>query len=314
MGQIHDLIREHGVEAARTMAADADRPLVDLAAEALTFDRREIAYLYSGLAQTPLPHRRPADAAVVWRCRQGPYSLSVEPSPGSPPSAGVPYGSRGRLMLLYLQTEAMRTGSPEVRLGHSLRDWMRRMGVASGGSSYAAVRDQAERLAACVLRVGWAPAAAGDPRPAGVVDVPLLAPCAGRRGAWGETVRLSDAFFETLRRHPLPVSARAVRAVQNSSAVIDAYVWLCHRLGTVSKPVDEPWAGLHRQFGAEYREIRQFRAKFAAALREALAVYPGANVEIRGDGVRLLPSSPAVGVRRLLVVGHPVGAARWPGL
>jgi hypothetical protein len=43
---------------------------------------------------------------------------------------GVPFGSRARLILLYLQTQALRSRSREVELGRSMREWLRRMGIA----------------------------------------------------------------------------------------------------------------------------------------------------------------------------------------
>jgi hypothetical protein len=36
-------------------------------------------------------------------------------------AVGVPFGAHARLILLFLQTEALRTGSREVELGASLR-------------------------------------------------------------------------------------------------------------------------------------------------------------------------------------------------
>ena len=320
MGQLHEAIRTHGYEAARAMAAEADRPFVDLAAQALAHDPRDVAHLYSGFAMTALPHRQPTSSKEVWQRRNGPFSLTIEPGTlpaqlGRPPRFGVPYGSRARLILIYLQTEAMRTGSPVVRLGHTMRDWMLRMGVRSGGSSYAAVRDQAQRLSACVLTVGWSTGGDHDEtHQASIVETAMLSPRHMQRGAWDESVRLSDAFFAALSQHPLPVSAPAVRAVQNSSTVLDTYIWLCHRLGSVTKPVHKTWGDLHRQLGAEYKAVRQFRAKFVPTLKEALAVYPGANVEILDDGIRLLPSTPAATVRRLVIIGKPAEARRWTGI
>jgi hypothetical protein len=65
---------------------------------------------------------------------------------GPPVRVGVPYGSRARLILIYLQSEALRTNSREVELGRSLRVWLGRMGIPIGGKSMAEVRDQAERI------------------------------------------------------------------------------------------------------------------------------------------------------------------------
>jgi hypothetical protein len=64
---------------------------------------------------------------------------------------GVPFGSHARLILLYLQTEALRTGRREVELGGSLREWLGRIGVSVGGMTGRSVRDQAERISRCRL-------------------------------------------------------------------------------------------------------------------------------------------------------------------
>ena len=57
----------------------------------------------------------------------------------------MPYGSRARLIILYLQSEALKTNSREVELGKTLHAWLKRLDIPIGGKSMAAVRDQAER-------------------------------------------------------------------------------------------------------------------------------------------------------------------------
>jgi hypothetical protein len=65
---------------------------------------------------------------------------------------GVPYGARARMILLYLQTQAVRTGSREVALGRSMRDWMERMGLAVGSETARSLKEQAARISACTLK------------------------------------------------------------------------------------------------------------------------------------------------------------------
>ncbi|WP_081581597.1 replication protein RepA [Pararhodospirillum photometricum] len=55
------------------------------------------------------------------------------------------------MILLYLQTEALKTGSPEVELGGSMAAWMTRMGISVGGKSYRLIDEQAMRLSLCSL-------------------------------------------------------------------------------------------------------------------------------------------------------------------
>ena len=70
---------------------------------------------------------------------------------GKPEPVGVPYGSRARLILLRLQSEALRTQSRDVELGNTLRDWLTKMGIPVGGRSVKEVRDQTERISRCRL-------------------------------------------------------------------------------------------------------------------------------------------------------------------
>src|SRR3954452_21410183 len=48
-------------------------------------------------------------------------------------------------------SEAIKSRSRDIELGGSLRAWLTRLGIPQGGSSMAAVRDQAERLSLCRL-------------------------------------------------------------------------------------------------------------------------------------------------------------------
>src|SRR3712207_1158830 len=59
------------------------------------------------------------------------------------------------MILLYLQTQAIRTGSREVELGRSMRDWLGRIGLSWGGNTGRALREQAARIAVCNLRFSW---------------------------------------------------------------------------------------------------------------------------------------------------------------
>lgn len=64
---------------------------------------------------------------------------------------GVPFGSRARLIMLYLQGEALRTKSREIELGRSLNAWLVRLGIPVGGKSFEDMREQAERISRCRL-------------------------------------------------------------------------------------------------------------------------------------------------------------------
>src|SRR3712207_567739 len=151
MGTVHQLLLDLGKEG--TLKHDIDRRVVEAAAAYLASEEAEIGFLYSGWAQAALPHKRLPDDAL-WQVKNERVTLIVQPGvraveAGPPVSVGVPFGSRARLILLYLQSEALRTGSREIELGRSLHAWLRRLGIPIGGKSMRDVRDQAERFSRC---------------------------------------------------------------------------------------------------------------------------------------------------------------------
>src|SRR4051812_2754428 len=132
-------------------------------------------FAYSGWSQCALPHSRQPESAA-WSITSDNVRLVVEPgrraSPDSddiPELVGVPFRTHARLILLFLQTEALRTGSREVVLRGSLRGWLCRVGVSYGGATAKSVRDQAERSSLCKMTF---PFRAGQTM--GMVNQPIL--------------------------------------------------------------------------------------------------------------------------------------------
>lgn len=297
MGEIHQLILTHGHDEARRLAGAEERRYVDLAAAFLASDPTGIGATYSGFTMTSLPHKR-LDDHEPWE-RKGPrITLLVEPGHlyenGERHLYGVPYGSRARLILIFLQTQAMRTNCPEVELGPSMRAWMERMGVQTGGKNYRDVREQANRISACRLSFHWG---AGDGRAPGfrkesIVEggIQLYDQGDDQPRLWVDTVRLSDSFFRELKAHSVPLLESAIRQISNQSLAIDIYTWLAFRLHVLDNATPITWAALHNQFGAGYKAVRQFRSRFIDSLKAALAVYPEARVQADEHGVTLMPS------------------------
>jgi hypothetical protein len=154
MATVHDILEARGKAAA--LEAGLNRNIVEAAALYMGDEDGAFSFVYSGWAQCALPHRKLADDAA-WEIAADRVRLVVEP--GRRPSrddgplewVGVPFGSHARLILLYLQTQALKTGSREIELGGSLRDWLRRIGVSVGGRTGTLVKEQAERISRCRL-------------------------------------------------------------------------------------------------------------------------------------------------------------------
>jgi hypothetical protein len=134
--RVHQLVLIHGRERARELVSEKQRPLIDIAAEVMSDESQSIGITYAGFCLTSLPHKRLADDQA-WTKQGHKVTLMVEPGRMMVRKKtvlyGVPYGARARMILLFLQGQAIRSGNREIELGRSLSAWMERMGIAWGG-------------------------------------------------------------------------------------------------------------------------------------------------------------------------------------
>jgi hypothetical protein len=304
MGTVHDLLDMKGK--AGTLQTGIDRSVVEAASLYMSDEDGSLGFAFSGWAQCALPHRRLAPDAR-WEIAGERVRLVVEPGlhpsfhDGPMEHIGVPYGSVARLILLFLQTEALRTNSREVELGGSLRQWLSKIGASIGGSNARAVRDQAERISRCRLTFHIQGSGKVGLVNQSIVDRALFIDDSNtRQGKLSlETAKLSEGFFEQLKRHPVPLEEAAIRAISNNPAALDAYLWLAYRLHVLTSDKLITWKALKSQFGGGYKELFHFKPRFTQALALATAVYPAAKIDIIEQGVILKPSRPPVAPRIL---------------
>lgn len=302
MGQVHDLLEARGRQEARNLV-DGRRGarIVEAAANWATDEDISTGYMYSGWCQTSLPHRRPSDNAAIWKLETDSMTLLVEPgvrvTPGGDPvHVGVPFGAIARLILIYLQSEALRTGSRDVELGGSLRAFLGRLGISVGGKTTSLVREQAERISRCRLTFHTARRGASMLVNQNIVDVAMFVG-EGQKGQgnlFAETARLSETFFQQLRQHAVPLDEAAIRHIHNSSMALDVYCWLAYRLHSLSADKPISWAALAGQFGAGIKLRKHFKPAFTESLALAQAVYRDARVEVTEAGLLIKPSPPPV--------------------
>ena len=275
------------------------RPLVDIAAEVLTDETQRIGISYTGFCLTALPHKRLPDDAP-WEKKGYMVTLLVEPgrlrTGGHTKLHGVPYGARARMILLYLQTQAIRTSSREVALGRSMREWMERMGLAVGGETAKALREQAARISACSLKFFWEDGASDGFSRGAIVRSGLRfhAEDIAQGTLWEDRVVLDEAFYTALRDHPVPLLEAAIRQLRDRSMSLDLYVWLAWRLHQLGRSTQISWPAVYGQFGTGFKAIRQFKPRFIEALAAALAAYPEARVQVEEAGITIHPARPPV--------------------
>ena len=291
-GQLRRQLETLGIQQALGLASTAlDRRCIEAAHSVLTDEEAAPGYIHAGFAMTALPHKR--TDALEWVRDGADIRLRIETGKSHDGTvAGIPFGYVARLILLYLQTEAIKTKSREVELGRSMHSWLKAMGLNSGGKGYETVREQSRRLSLC--RLTFYRLADGNEAVLNgsfVREAILPARDVGSQlSLWRETVVLDEVFFQSLVRHPLPLRESAIRAMSGRSMAIDLYVWLAYRLHHLTKPTRVPWPAVYRQFGAGFALPRQFKAHAREALALALSAYPEAHVRVDDEAITLLPS------------------------
>jgi hypothetical protein len=272
-------------------------------------------FLHALFCQLGLP-RRPTTERIFERA-SGNASLLIEagrwftglhwePQP-------LPYGTRPRLVLINICSEAVRTKSPVVDVGESVRAFLRRLGIDCGGQSMANFKRQMIALSCCRMQLGYV----NNGKVGQVEAQPVsrfeawLSDEEGQRGLWPGELELSRPFFESLMNHAVPLSNEAIGHLQHSALALDVYSWLAHRLYRIESNAGQflSWAVLKAQFGQEFAETREFRRTFLEALNKAREVYPDARMDVVRGGLKLLPSPPPY-KRERVVVALPETAKR----
>ncbi len=304
-------MRNYTCTGGELMTSRIQRRLVSASADIRTEMPDELTFMHSALCQCVLPARKPAEGVREWKRHQGRAVLLVEAGQAVHPATGdfvplpLPYGPKARLILMHLNGEAMRTGTPVIQVDNSLTAFVARIqGRSPTGPEVRAVKDQLAALSAATVRMGIASDDRSlqlDTKIVGAFDL-WFPRQENQRVLWPSTVRLSLDYFDSLTRHAVPLDERAIAALAHSAMALDAYCWLAQRLHRIpeGKPQFVPWAGLFEQFGQNYKEVRFFRRDFLTTLKQVTATYPDARIEVDGKGMFLSNSPPPISKRLAL--------------
>ena len=278
--------------------------LIDSAVQIEAKGPDSITYQHTVFCQTGLPYRDPGAQVREWEREQGVASLLIEagkakdPETGKWVELGLPFGPKPRLILCYLNAQALKTGSPMIEVEDSLTAFVKRLGLVSKGRNMHIIKTQLGCLSAATIRLavtkGLRPFQI-DTKVVGAFD--LWFPKDQRqRVLWPSTVRLSLDYFESLRRHAVPLDERAVAALSHSAMGLDIYAWLAQRLHRVEpgRPAFIPWSALKEQFGHQYGRMDNFKRVFRQPLDMVLTQYRAARIELDGHGMTLRNSPPPI--------------------
>jgi len=210
----------------------------------------------------------------------------------------LPYGPKPRLAMIYINSEAVRTQNPQIEIGSSCAEFLRRIGLPDhDGRTYNLFKRQMMSLSATELSLGFTvhnEAVTLNARPVKEFrawishDQPSL---------WPGELTLTNDYFGSLIEHAVPLDPRALGALSHSALALDWYCFLGRRLYELERAIKIPFVSLLEQFGQEYRgkhSYLDFKKELLATNRQVLAVYPDAKIEQVNGGLVLYPSHPPI--------------------
>lgn len=253
------------------------------------------------LASLSLPYRDPGAALNAWVRENGNLKITVTPHIENGESR-FPYGVIPRLLLTWMTTEAIRTGSPEIQIAKTLNRFLGAMGIGDGGTQRKRALDQMQRLFNAGVRIEQHEKVERDGENlihkttknfqfAEGHELWLKADIGQASSVeWGSTVTLSPKFYESIKEHSFPVYTEAIKALGNSPLRLDIYLFMVNRYFRLKRPTRISWDQLNSQFGGNYAESRQFKHAFIKHLDIVSAVYPEAKYVVSDKFLMLLPS------------------------
>jgi hypothetical protein len=275
----------------------------------------DVSYYSPELIQCTLPHSDPKTRD--WIRKNGNFSLIV--SSGIDEEAhpiGIPYGSFPRLVLAHIITRVIETRERHIELSSHFSAFLRDIGYTGNlrGRTAAGnrLRDQLLRLLRASITYQWQGSTATalgiavrdvKVAPRFVLWFDTSKPEEG--SLFGSWIELSEEFYQSILRAPVPLRTDILKALRKSPLAIDCYMWLSYRLFSLHAGDQDAltlsYGALQQQFGTGIADenYRQFRSAFRLAFKKVAAYYqphtgdtgkPLLNYELNETGLTLYRS------------------------
>ena len=250
------------------------------------------------LALCSLPRTNPGNRSKYVR-RNGPFTLVM--------IAGglhqLPFGNLPRLLLAWASTEAVKTGKRDLVLGRSLSGFMRKLGMSDDSGSprgdRTRLRNQMKRLFNASVQLIYEDATVAATTSSFVADRSVFwwnERKPDEQVLFNSEIRLSEAFFNEIIRHPVPIDMNTLTALKRCALGLDLYLWINYRTFALRSPLRLSWRQVYRQFGPNpdehsHNAIQNFRRRVLRELKKIKLAWPGLNYAT-DRGLLILHPSP----------------------
>jgi Plasmid encoded RepA protein len=211
----------------------------------------------------------------------------------------IPYGTKARLILTHLCSEAILQKSPTIEIAETLTGFVRDMGFPDSGGKkgpLTAFKEQLNALAACNMRLSfWGDGHVRTKSISPISEMDIWLPASpAQRTLWPSTVTFSTEMWESLRKHAMPINTHVVKAFAGSARKLDLYFWLSYRISNIDGPLTLSWKALQDQFGSNFSRERDFRARLVKEIDEIKETLRRLPVKISEQGMTITPGDPDV--------------------
>ena len=273
---------------------------------------RNIGFLPAAAVQCFFPQKRLPDGVREWTVSHGNTTLevsagriAVRDNPQEMRTANVPHGRLARILFVYVIGQAVKTQSPTIEMGTSLRNFMTRLGIAIDGRAGKKLTEAVEDLAAASFILGqWGDGIVRTKYARVVDEISFwLEPDDGQRTFWTPELTLSDKFYEQVQAHHVPIDMDHLAQLR-SPRRMDLYTFLGYRTGLISRrrAIRVPLPGLQPILAPDIADFKYFKQALQRDLKAIAQIYPHFNVEIQ-DNVLVLRWSPSPVPRRPQITG-----------
>ena len=283
------------------MGVSVDNQLIQLG-QLLEARKPNLGFMGRLLLLCSLPRTNPGNQLQYKRVN-GPYKLIMTATG----EYKLPFGNLPRLLLFWVCTEAVRTRSRELVLGHSLSEFMYKLDIyaQSGGRGgvRTRLRNQMQRLFQSTVRLTYKDAHGEVSMSSQVTDrtefwwnkhqpdTPML---------WNSKIELGEKFFNEIIRYPVPLNLNVIKAIRRSPLGLDLYMWLVYRTFSLRHPAQLSWKMLYQQFGVDparakdKRTVDAFRTDVLRELKKIKIAWPELHYATPKGVLEIRPSSPPI--------------------
>jgi len=267
-----------------------DRMLVIEGEEAIK--RGDLGYLARALVMATMPHSKPK--SNEFERKNGNYTLSMI----APSKMGLPYGVYPRLLMAWINTEAVKTKSRHLILGQSLSGFMAKLDLVPTGGRWGTItrlKSQINKLFSTSIYASYDTENQTKIKNFNIISEADL---------WWEpkepdqimlfesSVVLGEAFYKEIINNPVPIDIEALKALKSSALALDIYMWLTYRMHNLKSIQHISWETLMLQFGSDYKEVKHFKAEFKKQLKKVQLIYSDVKIDASGRKTLLLKPSP----------------------